>query len=313
MLLGINQLFCPFSGQKVEYNINSSGYFHYLVSVNDRRISFLINHNFDIDNSEYYTNNQHIFRGLFLNQKWPTSPEIFIVSDEDLRKIISQNDPPITPKEKLEFLFLLIYNKQKYEGQTFSSYQIFENKPPEQFYLRAGSEEDFYIDVLADQGFIEKIDSSQAGYNLKITFKGVDYAIDLLENGKHSNNCFIAMSFSPEMKIFRESIKVVCRNNGFNPILVDEQKIDSDQTINDAIIANLKKSSICIADFTEQKDGVYFESGYALGRGQKVLYLCREDWFQKSHFDTNHFPHIIYSDTQDLEKKLDDKIKAWIL
>jgi nucleoside 2-deoxyribosyltransferase len=68
----------------------------------------------------------------------------------------------------------------------------------------------------------------------------------------------------------------------------------------------------CISDFTEQKDGVYFEAGYALGRGLKVIYTCEEGDFKNSHFDTNHFPHIIYKNEVELEEKLINKIEAWI-
>jgi nucleoside 2-deoxyribosyltransferase len=88
--------------------------------------------------------------------------------------------------------------------------------------------------------------------------------------------------------------------------------IDSSQTINDAIISAIKSCKFCIADFSQQKDGVYFESGFAIGLGKPVIYTCDSDWFNKSHFDTNHFPHIIYESKPDLAAKLDNKIKAWI-
>ena len=66
------------------------------------------------------------------------------------------------------------------------------------------------------------------------------------------------------------------------------------------------------ADFTQPKNGVYFEAGYALDRGLPVIYLCREDDFGETHFDTNHFPHIVYSDLMELQTKLMDRIQAWL-
>jgi len=95
-------------------------------------------------------------------------------------------------------------------------------------------------------------------------------------------------------------------------ILIDEVHFDSESTINDAIIAQIKQAKFCISDFTQQKDGVYFEAGYALGRGLPVIYSCHKDDFEKSHFDTKHFPHIIYNNTEDLKRMLVDKINAWI-
>jgi nucleoside 2-deoxyribosyltransferase len=120
------------------------------------------------------------------------------------------------------------------------------------------------------------------------------------------------MSFSESVNDIRQTIKKVCEDLGYQAILIDEIHLDSAQTINDGIIAEIRKSKFMCADFTEQKDGVYFESGYALGQSKKVIYSCRDDWFDKSHFDTNHFPHIIYKNTDELYDKLKTKIEAWV-
>ena len=37
------------------------------------------------------------------------------------------------------------------------------------------------------------------------------------------------------------------------------------------------------------------------------------DDFKQTHFDTNHYPHIVYETYEDLEEKLIDKINAWII
>lgn len=149
-------------------------------------------------------------------------------------------------------------------------------------------------------------------HKLRITFKGLNYYLELAERGDLSNKCFVAMSFDSQMKETRETIREVILQNDFDPIIIDEQLIDSSQTINDAIISAIKSCKFCVADFSQQKDGVYFESGFAVGLGKQVIYTCNSDWFKKSHFDTNHFPHIIYESKLDLAEKLDMKIKAWI-
>jgi nucleoside 2-deoxyribosyltransferase len=85
------------------------------------------------------------------------------------------------------------------------------------------------------------------------------------------------------------------------------------KTINDAIIAGIKKSRFTIADFTQHKAGVYFEAGYALGRGQKVIYTCRADEIANAHFDTRNYQHIVWENSEDLKQKLIDKITAFVL
>ena len=84
-------------------------------------------------------------------------------------------------------------------------------------------------------------------------------------------------------------------------------------TINDAMIAEIRKCKFMIADFTDNKHGVYFEAGFGLGLGKQVIYTCLEEHFKNTHFDTKHFPHIIYKNCQSLEESLINRIEAWVL
>lgn len=68
-----------------------------------------------------------------------------------------------------------------------------------------------------------------------------------------------------------------------------------------------------IADFTEQKAGVYFEAGFALGLGRPVIYTVHQNDLADSHFDTKPLQHIVYENMEELEFKLTNKIKAWIV
>lgn len=121
------------------------------------------------------------------------------------------------------------------------------------------------------------------------------------------------MSFDKSMKATREAIRRGIKEAGYDAILIDEVYPEKDQTINDAIIAEIKRSKFLVADFTGQNNGVYFEAGFALGRGLKVIYCCEEkDFLENSHFDLKPFSHILYTSTEDLQKRLKYKIDAWI-
>ena len=93
---------------------------------------------------------------------------------------------------------------------------------------------------------------------------------------------------------------------------VKNYKEFADVTINDALIAEIRKCKFLVADFTQHKHGVYFEAGFALGLKRPVIYLCHQDDFEQTHFDTNHYPHIRYQKLDELAQKLRDKIEAWI-
>jgi nucleoside 2-deoxyribosyltransferase len=267
------------------------------------------------------SNVKHILRGLIYNDKWPK--EIILCSTDigngvlNVDKIIEDADYPRTPKEKLENLFMALFKKQDYDGSIIDVIHLFENNNMfwKILYFNSRNEGLFYLNTLIEREYIKGYNKNAGGSfnSIQFTFKGLEEAIKLTEEGQLSNNCFVAMSFDKdEDKIFFEAIKPACRETGFEAKRVDYEQYDSEKTINDAIISLLKQCKFCIADFTKQRDGVYFEAGYALGRGLKVIYTCREDYFKKSHFDTNHFPHIVYKTNEELKNKLIDKINAYI-
>jgi hypothetical protein len=67
-----------------------------------------------------------------------------------------------------------------------------------------------------------------------------------------------------------------------------------------------------VADVTGQRNGVYFESGFALGLSLPVVWACRRDEIGKLHFDTNHLNHIDWADVEDLRTRLSRRILATI-
>lgn len=259
--------------------------------------------------------NKHILIGLLLNKKIDTKSTISV---DYLTDIIKTSDYPRNPSEKMLEVLRYINSISAHEGDEITLYQadLETNLIPNRLYLRNYSEFTFYLYSLLRKGLID-FDHHENKHdalfmNLHLSVDGLNKLIDSENISKDSKRCFIAMSFHDDEKPIKEAIKQACVNTGYNPILINEININSDTTVNDAIIAELRKAKFCIADFTRQRNGVYFESGFALGLGLKVIYSCHEEWFKESHFDTNHFSHIIYDDPSDLTKSLEDKIRAWI-
>lgn len=284
----------------------------YFVEFNGNKIAFKFDWDINSQLTELSENEKLILKGLALNDLW-FEDKTKIVKQEDLKHLIQHSSYPKSPNEKISNLLFKLYEKQKKEGEVIRFEDLFDLDYVNSLYFRDSEECNFYVQVLDNDGLIVS-ENNYDGFciQFKITFKGLNRIFESLENGKNSNNCFIAMSFGNGMTEIRIAIKEAVGDTGFNPLLIDEIHVESEQTINDGIIANIKKSRFCIADFTQQKDGVYFEAGYALGRGLKVIYTCSEKDFKETHFDTNHFPHIIYNTTEELKKRLIDKIEAWI-
>lgn len=268
---------------------------------------------------------QLIVRGFMANRKWPERS--FLVCEDCTQKELVQNAKVITmpnalldfsypksPSEKMENLFLSLFSSQKEEGEYINV-----SCEEDNFYLKnyfaTAKECFFYLEALFADGLIEKSPSSQFNYKtalLRITFKGLNKAVQLQNEGDYSKKCFIAMAFDESTEQTRAAIKRAVRQSGFEVTIIDEEHINSNQTIPDAILTGIKKSKFCVADFTMHKNGVYFESGYALGLGKPVIYVCSRDEFEKAHFDIKQLQHIIYNDSAQLERLLIDKIEAWI-
>jgi len=287
----------------------------YFVEFNGKKYFFTFHWNHK--NSEFVEKNKHILKGLLLNDKFPFLNEKHIFDNKILEKIINEAEFPRTPKNKLDSLLLFIYENQSHEGAKvdFKKYGDW-NYFLYRMYFKNNEEYWFYLKTLKELNLISFIDTTSKDGNsaidIRLTYQGLDYIINIQESGENSKKCFIAMSFSKTASETRDIIKKVIRETGYEPILIDEVHYDSSLTINDAIIKFIKQSKFIIADFTEQKHGVYFETGFAIGLKRPVIYTCSSKDFKDTHFDTNHYPHIVYNDLTELENKLKDKILALI-
>jgi nucleoside 2-deoxyribosyltransferase len=313
----MNETFkCPITGLDAE-RIDSVSY-----RLNVKNEDLFIKQSFPFTafiHQDIFIKNKHLLAGAILTRQLfeedKEGVNWFLLTGDFFEKKFNKIIYPKTPKSKLDNLFRTLYHLQNIDGEVV---QVFEDVEKPEFYykhfFRTPEECYYYFKELVYQDLIACTfhGNTNKPFKYRITFKGLNYYLDLTEKGDLSNICFVAMSFDSELKETREAIRKAILQNDFDPIIIDEQLIDSSQTINDAIISAIKSCKFCIADFSQQKDGVYFESGFAVGLGKPVIYTCSQDWFKKSHFDTNHFPHIIYDSNNELIEKLDTKIKAWI-
>jgi len=310
--------YCHITGLRTENYPSSWDLVEYIIQINGKRMLFRFP--YDHKNNDFIESNKHILYGLILNGKFPVeycNTNGQVLDNEKLELLIREAVIPKKPDEKSAHLLLYLHSLQEYEGSEIK-YPDNEDREDlaKRLYFKNYNEMVFYLFTLYNQGFIDGIDASSTDGNdligIKLTYDGLAKVIEQNESGVQSNRCFVAMSFSDMQQDTRTSIKQAINDVGFDPILIDEIHIDADITINDALIAEIKKSKFLVADFTEHKHGVYFEAGFALGLKKPVIYLCHKDDFSNTHFDTNHYPHIIYTDLEELKIKLKTKIEAWI-
>ena len=310
---------CILTGTDVNYeNFDNSIYYKLNFANNEVDVFICRSCKKEIkSNMPYY-----IMKGLIANKKFPK--RAFIVSKKctqtlpprDSETIVLedfiQTAPfPKTPNAKLENLFFNLFERQTFDGEIFKV-KLDDNEFLMKNYFQNLDECQFYYEGLKANGLIIQRNNLDYVSEISITHLGLNKAIVLMEEGDKSNKCFIAMSFDPSLIEYREAIKKAIVNTGYEPILIDEQIIDSQKTINDEIIASIKRCKFCIADFSLHSNGVYFESGFALGQGKKVIYTCSQSEFKNAHFDIKPLQHIVYESPSELTKKLMFKIEAYI-
>ena len=91
------------------------------------------------------------------------------------------------------------------------------------------------------------------------------------------NKCFVAMWFDPSLEnAFKNGFKKAIRESGYKPLRIDKKEYN--ESIYAEIVTEIRQSKLVVADFTGNREGVYFEAGFAHGLGIPVIYTCRKDW-----------------------------------
>jgi hypothetical protein len=157
------------------------------------------------------------------------------------------------------------------------------------------------------QGALEKTD--RVGLSIRPTWHGRMLLDDLETSRRATSQCFVAMSFSEEMRsTFDQGIDVAVRNSGYEALRLDRS--DDDGKVDDRIIAEMRRSAFMVADFTEHRGGVYYEAGFAHGLSLRVLFTCRKDHLDGLHFDVRQYDTIAWEAPADLADRLQNRILA---
>ena len=124
----------------------------------------------------------------------------------------------------------------------------------------------------------------------------------------YSKQVFVAMCFDKKMDKAAQKMEEAIRACGLESLRIDRKEHNNE--ISGEILQEIIKSKIVIADVTYQRNGVYFEAGFALGHKKSVIWSCQKEDLKNVHFDTRQYNHIVWEDEDDLYIKLKDRIMA---
>ena len=218
-----------------------------------------------------------------------------------------RNDVP----SKVRYLLSYVTHKSRFPGERIilngqTDYPV--------CFATNGNEFEFYFWYAKETGFMDGMEEAgpMPAHRYWLTAKGWEETrrIHTLE----SPYAFVAMSLWPDSlrrnlldDAFAKAIEPAVEGCGYEkPIRIDRESFLGDVVFE--IIARIKECRFVIADVTDQRHGVYFEGGYAMGMGLPVIWTCHKDDMGNAHFDTNHLNHIVWDDIAEFRKKLTNMI-----
>ena len=171
----------------------------------------------------------------------------------------------------------------------------------------------FYVQALQRKGLIESVWQQVAnGWTCAPTLEGWTSIQPSQQTGGIPGTCFIALAMVPRMETaYREAIEPAARECGYE--VRSMLDIRTNEGITDRILAEVRSAEFLIADFTEQRSGVYFEAGFAKGLGRPIVWSVHRDEIADVHFDTRHFGHVVWSSHEELKEQLIATIRANII
>ena len=170
-----------------------------------------------------------------------------------------------------------------------------------------------YVSWIFEGGLVTGI-AYTADYTAEVslTVKGWSRVQPASRAGGIPGRCFVAMWFAEDTRAaYDNGIEPAISDAGFRAIRIDRKEHNNE--IPDEIMAEIRNSEFMVADFTGQRAGVYYEAGFAMGLGRRVIWCCRKDEIRNLHFDTNHKNHIVWEAPEELREKLYRRIRATIL
>jgi hypothetical protein len=143
----------------------------------------------------------------------------------------------------------------------------------------------------------------------QLTMQGWRRHSELKQLGVATSQAFVAMWFDDSTEeAWTNGLEKGITAAGYDPLRINMK--EHVNKICDEIIAEIRRSRFLVADYTGHRGGVYYEAGYAAGRGLTVIPTCRKDEMDKLHFDVRQYNCIDWQSPAELAQRLQMRIEA---
>jgi nucleoside 2-deoxyribosyltransferase len=263
-----------------------------------------------IDETEIVTIGNHIYGPIhhlisgYIRNMFENGQETKITY-QSLRSIIDTVKPPRNPFEAMDRLIQYVNRKSPAIGE----FEVLDSdRDYSLIYAKGRREFEYVLDQARKLDYLAPVSGTpKPSYTLGLAgWKRLD---ELRRQGVDSNQAFVAMWFNDALtEVWEMGFRPALEEAGYEPLRID-LKLHNNK-ICDEIIAEIRKSSLLVADFTGNRGGVYFEAGFAMGLGIPVIWTCHKDQMEHLHFDTRQYNHIVWEMPEDLKEQLINRIEA---
>lgn len=238
------------------------------------------------------------------------------VETEDIDRILAAGSP-LGPIEQLDNLLVSIADRSE-ALNAWSEFNIASDFPL--IWAKNPSEAAYLVKELMRTGLLEPNAFHQAvaepgphvptaSPRLKLTVEGWRRVQEVRQKPPITAQVFVAMQFAEGTNpVYDQAIAPAIRSAGFRPYRVD--RVEHSNRVDDEIIGQIRRSRFMVADFTGQRQGVYFEAGMMLGLGRTVIWMCHENDKPNLHFDVRQYNSIFYDTVEQAKFSLKQRILA---
>lgn len=175
-------------------------------------------------------------------------------------------------------------------------------------FAESGQQANYYLRLLMNSR--EWIAAN--GPNYEITDAGWQRIAELKRSRPSADNpAFVAMWYGgrerrDEMNAVYGAIRAGVRRAGYNVTRADLE--EHNEYVMNKILGDIRVAPFVVAEFTNHRNGVYFEAAFAKGLGSEVICCCRDGELRDAHFDTKQLNHILWESPDDLAERLSGRI-----
>lgn len=182
----------------------------------------------------------------------------------------------------------------------------------------------YLLAYLASKGLLEHLAVSRDvgpndEFRCTITIEGHAH-LEKVNTESDPTHAFVAMWFNPDTDgIYQKGISPGIQDAGFTPRRIDRIHDNQDRTIDDAVLAEIRRCRFIVVDLTHEagqghRGSVYYEAGFAKGLDKPMILTCSQDLISEAAFDINHYPILTWTKDkpENLREQLKNRIQARI-